>query len=466
MAGIGFALKRLSEQDNLASRSMAAGHAIIITSGPWILIMVGLALLSHLGTPILGDAETAVFRVLLIYCFALSLVITVPIALEATLRVSSLMFDRNFTAVQGVYFSALVVAALAALAFGAMVFFIALKLPLGLGFAALFCVLQVALLWLAMAFVAAIRQYTAVTLAFALGLSCSVVLGIGAASAGHGPSGMLLGFGAGLCVAFCILNGLILQTFPGLVAPLSTLWSRMKSARLYSLVFFVAGLASALAVWVDKLIIWRSGEAEMIANGLLHAPRYDTPMFIAYLSIVPVMSVLAVWLETTFFDSYRRFRDIVHSGGTLRQIEAQRRRLARETIDAIFSAFLIQLAISIALAIATPLLVELLGLPYEALAVLRIALAGAAFHFLFQACCGVILFVQQGRAYFWLQAAFLVLNGGLTAFFLVNPDYLGLGYVLAAMAAGLLAYATMLATLRALSRLTFIDNNPSVAHSH
>jgi polysaccharide biosynthesis protein PelG len=204
----------------------------------------------------------------------------------------------------------------------------------------------------------------------------------------------------------------------------------------------------------------------MIANGLLHAPRYDTPMFIAYLSIVPVMSVLAVWLETTFFDSYRRFRDIVHSGGTLRQIEAQRRRLARETIDAIFSAFLIQLAISIALAIATPLLVELLGLPYEALAVLRIALAGAAFHFLFQACCGVILFVQQGRAYFWLQAAFLVLNGGLTAFFLVNPDYLGLGYVLAAMAAGLLAYATMLTTLRALSRLTFIDNNPSVAHSH
>ena len=42
------------------------------------------------------------------------------------------------------------------------------------------------------------------------------------------------------------------------------------------------------------------------------------------------------------------------------------------------------------LAIASPYVSTLLGLPNEAISVLRLALVGAAFHFLFQACCGVI----------------------------------------------------------------------------
>lgn len=461
MAGIGFALKKLSSQDNLASRSLAAGHAILIASGPWIVIMAGLALLSTLVTPIMGLRDTTFFNVLVIYSFALSLVITAPIALEATLRVSALLFQRQFQEVQAVYVGALTVSTVAALASGCLVFLGLLALPLDLAAAAIICVVQVTLLWLAMSFVAAIRQYASVTLAFALGLSCSVILASAAAIMGHGPGGMLMGFSAGLCVSFAILNFLIIQTFPGALPPLRTLWTRMRKARLHSVVFVVAGIASAMAVWIDKLIIWHSAEAETV-GGLLYAPRYDSPMFIAYLSIVPVMSVLVVWLETTFFDNYRHYRDIVHSGGTLRQIEEQRRRLNHDTVDTVFTAFLIQLTISGALAIASPLIGKLLGLPYEALAVLRLALAGAAFHFLFQACCGVILFVQYGRRYLWLQGVFLVLNAGLTAFMLSNPDYLGMGYVLAAMVAAVLAYAAMLRTLRNLNRLTFVVNNPSI----
>jgi polysaccharide biosynthesis protein PelG len=463
MAGIGFALKKLSSQDNLASRSLAAGHAILISSGPWIVIMVGLALLSNFVTPILGSEETKIFNVLVIYSFALSLVITAPIALEATLRVSALLFERQFQDVQRVYLGALGIATFAALVSSCIVFLGIVQLSGALALAAIVCVMQVTWLWLAMAFVAAIKQYGVVTLAFALGLSCSVVLGSAAAAIGHGPGGMLLGFSAGLCVSFAILNFLILQTFPGTLAPVATLWQRLRQARLQSPVFVVAGIASALAVWVDKLIVWHSAEAETVGGGLLYAPRYDSPMFIAYLSIVPVMSVLVIWLETTFFDNYRHYRDIVHSGGTLRQIEEQRRRLTHDTIDAVFSAFLIQLAVSGALAIASPLLASLLSLPYEALSVLRLALAGAAFHFLFQACCGVILFVQYGRGYLWLQGAFLLLNAAMTAAMLTNPDYLGMGYVLAAMLSAIFAYAVMLRTLRTLNRLTFVVNNPSIS---
>lgn len=463
MAGIGFALKRLSENDNLASQSLAAGHAIIVTSGPWVIIMAGLALITGLGTPILGAEQTTIFRILVIYSFALSLIVTVPIALETTLRISALLFERRFTEVQAVYFGALVITAAVALVAGWLVFGALLRLPHILFLAALFCGVQVSLLWLAMSLVAAIRQYTMVTLAFAIGLSVSVALGLALARLGHGTPGLLMGFGAGLCLSFCILNALIIRTFPGHLATIEAVLAGLRHARLRSMTFLLAGLASAVAVWIDKLVVWQSGEALVVGSGLIHAPRYDVPMFIAYLSVVPVMSAVAIWLETGFFDNYRLYRNIVRAGGTFRHIETQRIELAHGTIRTIFSAFVVQLAVSIALAIASPLIVSLLNLDFETLPVLRLALVGAAFHFLFLACCGVILFVQHGPAYLWLQGVFVVLNGALTAAMLFNPDLLGLGYVFAAALSALVAYAVMLRTLGALNRLTFIDNNPSVA---
>lgn len=463
MAGIGFALKKLSSQDNLASQSLAGGHAILISSGPWIVIMGGLALLHVMGKPLLDPQDLKIFSILVIYSFALSLVITSPISLEATLRVSRIMFQRQFQQVQGVYLAALFITTVLSLVGGLIVFFGMIHLPLALGIAATVCVVQVSHLWLAMAFVAAIKQYAAVTSAFALGLSCSIVFGTSAAALGHGPGGMLLGFSIGLCVAFCILNFLILKTFPGTITPLWQLPAKLIKIRPTSATFVAAGLCSALAVWVDKIVVWQSSEATAVSEGLLYAVRYDSPMFMAYLSIVPVMSILVVWLETTFFDNYRHYRDIVHSGGTLRQIDEQRSALAQDTVDTVFSAFLVQLTISAALAVAAPFLANMLGLPSDSVSVLRLALIGAAFHFLFQASCGVILFVQYGKAYLWLQVLFLVLNAGGTAIMLRNADYLGMGYVLAAMVSGTLAYAAMRRTLSTLNRLTFVVNNPAVS---
>eukprot|EP00873_Tetraselmis_striata_P031347 jgi/Tetstr1/451611/TSEL_038647.t1 len=406
---------------------------------------------------------TTTFRVLVIYSFALSLVVTTPIALELNLRVSAELFERRFERVHGIYHGALGVAALITVALAWLLFSVIIGLDTTTATAATFCVLQVSLLWLGMSMVAAIRQYTIVTTGFTMGLSVSVVLGLSLASLGYGVAGLLAGFGAGLFLAFAILHGLIVQTFPGRVQPLTKSLRALIARPMRSVTFVIAGLLGALAVWIDKLVVWQSYEGTAIAHGLIHAPRYDVPMFIAYLSIVPLMSIVSIWLETDFFTAYRKYRDIVHSGGTLRHIEAQRTAITWQTTNTIFSAFVIQIAISLVLALAGPWIVGLLGLGLETLQVLRLALIGAAFHFLFLACVGVILFMQYGRAYFLLQTAFLVLNGGLTYALLANPDALGMGYVIATGGAAIVAYGVMVNALKIMNRLTFVDNNPAVA---
>ncbi|MNW08659.1 hypothetical protein D3C71_2054840 [compost metagenome] len=55
------------------------------------------------------------------------------------------------------------------------------------------------------------------------------------------------------------------------------------------------------------------------------------------------------------------------------------------------------------------------------------------------------------------------MNAVGTTVMLRNPDYLGMGYVLASMVSGTLAYAAMRRTLGTLNRLTFVVNNPAVS---
>jgi len=53
-----------------------------------------------------------------------------------------------------------------------------------------------------------------------------------------------------------------------------------------------------LAIWVDKWVMWFAPEGSVRAGVLMSYSDYDGAMFLAYLSIVPGMSLFLVSLET------------------------------------------------------------------------------------------------------------------------------------------------------------------------
>ena len=288
---------------------------------------------------------------LVIYSFALSLVITSPISLDATLRVSRILFQRRFQDVQGIYLAALFVTTVLQSWVAAIVFFGLIKLPLGLGVAAtMVCVVQVSHLWLAMAFVAAIKQYPAVTSAFALGLTCSIFFGGASAALGHGPGGMLLGFSLGLCIAFCILNFLILRTFPGRLTPFHELLSTLTTIRPTSATFIVAGVCSALAVWVDKLSSGSRAKPPRWARGCFlrraTTARCSWPIFPSCPSC-PSSSCGSKPPSSTVIGTIGT--SCIPVAPCARSTSSAR-TLTRDTVDTVFLAFLMQLTISAALA--------------------------------------------------------------------------------------------------------------------
>src|SRR5258707_13146663 len=106
MAGIGFALERLYRSNSIADRMASFAHASIIAAGPCLLSVLCIWLISATINELEGKTTIAAFRALIIYSFALSFVITAPIALVSARFISDKLHDRDVAAVSGIMLAA------------------------------------------------------------------------------------------------------------------------------------------------------------------------------------------------------------------------------------------------------------------------------------------------------------------------------------------------------------------------
>ena len=178
---------------------------------------------------------------------------------------------------------------------------------------------------------------------------------------------------------------------------------------------------------MDKWVVWLSPFGVQIQNGLLHAPLYDSAMFVSYLVVIPAYAAFVVHLEVRFFRNYRLFYSSILEHATLAQIQAHGRRLRDETIASLSSITVPQLVICALVALSAPVVVDLLDMQYRQVGTLRLGVIGAAFQFLFITCSSLTLYFDRRMVFLVLQTIFLVLNSALTwALLPLGQNYLGL----------------------------------------
>jgi uncharacterized membrane protein len=274
---------------------------------------------------------------------------------------------------------------------------------------------------------------------------------------------MLWGFNIGLGATLFGLLARIIATFPFAVRDISTPARALARAAVGYWPIALGGLFGAIGAWVDKWIVWLSPYGTQIQNGLLHAPLYDSAMFVSYLVVIPAYAAFVVHLEVKFFRNYRLFYSSILEHATLAQIRAHGRRLRDETIASLSGITVPQLAVCALVAVSAPAVVDALDMQFRQVGTLRLGLIGAAFQFLFITCSSLTLYFDRRMVFLALQAVFLVLNATLTwALLPLGPTYLGLGFLAASTISALIAYLALVRTLYRLDYLTFIANNPAV----
>ncbi|MHC4341633.1 MAG: exopolysaccharide Pel transporter PelG [Planctomycetota bacterium] len=450
MAGIGFELRRMiDERKGFVAKTRAYLCAGLISSGPWLMTILTLSLL-NLTAPLLGaKGGFPMFRALVTYCFAFSLILQGIGQMAITRWIADLLYSHKYQKVLPAFAATLLVTGLVHGGIGAL--FCSLGgfgVSLGALSVSLFTILGMT--WIALTWLSVAREYDEVLRAYIYGTLLAVVGMVFVGLRGD-TVGMLSAYTVGQAYTLAHLCRVIVRGMEtGGERDFTVFRSLRKFPRLVLL-----GLAYNTAIWVDKMVFWYSdgvGEHPWVQ----YHPIYDTCSFLAYLTVVPALAVNLIRLETSFYEYYRAYYGAILGGMPLRIIEDRRRRMFGNLQESTIRLLRVQGAITIAVIIFAPFIIEFLELPPVAKRIFRLTAAGAFFHVMLLLTMLMQLYFDLRKQALATAVVFFALNGGL-AWWSVDRgvETYGIGYAVASFLTLLLGYTLLHRSLEHLDHLTF-----------
>lgn len=458
MAGIGFTLRKLVEKDDLMGLARAGVHSTIAAAGPWLFTVLAIGGITLYHSDFTTRASEVNFRIIIIYNFAFSLVMSAPIFMVVTRMLADAIHRRDVTGAPGLLLGSLCVLFATQCPVAAWFYLYYVDLPLELRLMALVNVFLISAFWILGVFLTALKDYLAVSRNFLAGMVLALLLAIGLKPY-YDEAGMLAGFSIGLAWVVFALTARVFAEYPYRLRGSLGLFRWFKPYWRLAL----AGFFYNFGIWVDKWVMWFAPERTQLPSGMIMYSDYDSAMFLAYLTIVPSLAMFMFAVETNFFERYLKFyRDILNHANWARIADNQKRVLASiSRAGRNFILFQGGIAL-IAILLAAPLF-DALHINFQQIGMFRFGVLGAFFH-------ALTLFGLVGLSYFdcrktvlCISLLFAVTNGGFTWISMqMGFPYYGYGYFVSGMVTFLATVLALFHYVRNLPYHSFITNNTSL----
>jgi len=454
MAGIGFEFRKLLQKDTYWGIFQAYGYSGIVSSGPWILSIVGILIVGIYAAAVVRPSVAVVqFQVSITYLFMASLILTGMVQLAYTRYIADRLFENRVYLVTPTFNGLLMIVVLASGIVGtAFVFFLfpdqsnLYRLLMLAAFVILCCI------WCCTIILAGLKQYKVIVAMFGVGYI--IVVGGALLLASHGMEGLLLAFVLG---HFVLMMGMLMMIFRNYPGTAFVGFDFLDRRRIYISLAFT-GLFYNLGIWIDKIMFWYNPDTgERIVGLLHHSVIYDLPVFLAYLCIMPGMAVFLVRIETDFVDFYQKFFDAVREGGSLDYLNEIRDEMVYAVRQGIFEIIKIQGITVLIVFIAGPALLRWAGISELHLPLLYVQVVGASLQVVFLGLLNVFFYLDKRAIVLILTFAFVVLNVALTALsFYLGPPFYGYGYAVSLLILVLVAMQWLELRLSRLEYETFM----------
>jgi uncharacterized membrane protein len=455
MAGIGFELRKLLKKQTYTGLLQAYAFAGIISSGPWVLSIVGILLIGLLSIGASGpQAPVTQFQTTVTYLFMISLIVTGVVQLSFTRFVADQIFAKNDSAIMPNFN-------------GLILLVMGLSLVLALPLASVFFDEQTALfrllfamglavmsaIWVATVFLTGLKHYRAIVFIFFLGYSATIGLSL-LFRRFLGLEGLLLGFVVG---HYLLLMGMIWLVYRNYHSDRFIAFDIWKPGAMYRSLM-ISGLLFNFGTWIDKIMFWYYPDTGQQVIGPLHASViYDIPIFLAYLSVIPGMAVFLVRIETDFVEYYVKFYNAVREGATLDHIERMRNHMVYHVRRGLFDIAKIQAIAVLVTFVLGRVILEWLGISPLYLPLLYIDVIGAALQVVMLGILNVLFYLDQRRSVVLLTTVLPVANMVFTAITLVlGAAWFGYGFTLAMLVTVLVGMWVLKRKLEALEYQTFM----------
>lgn len=428
MAGIGFELRKMIEGGpGLISKVRAYACAGLISSGPWIMTMLGVWLITSFRGGMGAQEDFDNFRALVTYAFAFSLLTVGTLQMAVTRHVADGLYRREYQKILPAFSATLGgVATLQAVV--SLCFCVASGFDARLTFVFTGLYVVISLTWVTLIWLSVIRQFDMIFVAYAAGIVLS--WGTMRLSEGRlGVEGALCCYTIGQALTLCLLVRLIVR---------GTEAAGKRSLEVFTCVqrypqLVLVGLFYSAAIWVDKMIFWFVDGMGYHPTIRFH-PLYDTCCFLAYVTVLPALALNLIHLETKFYEHYRSYYDAVLHGLPLKILEERRTAMVENLREGAIRVLRVQGAITCLFIVLAPSLVDSLALPEAAIRVFRLTCLGALFHVLLLITTLILLYFDLRRQAMLSCLLFLVLNAaGAVASLEAGVHTYGLGYAVASL---------------------------------
>ena len=453
MAGIGFELRKLLKKESYSGLLQAYAYAGIISSGPWVLSIVGILVIGLMSSATTQNLLVTQFQVSVTYLMLSSLIFTGIVQLGFTRFIADRLYEKKDSAIMP-NFNGLMLVVIVSSGGLAMLIVLTLfreqsdlyRVLMVSGFVIMCCI------WVATIFLSGMKQYVEIVRMFAVGYAITIVSAL--VLRPLGLEGLLLGFVIG---HFVLLTGMMALTLRNYPSDHFVAFAFLKKGAMYPTLIWT-GLFYNAGIWADKMLFWFDPVTGQEVIGPLRASIiYDVPVFLAYLAIIPGMAVFLVRIETDFVEYYDKFYNAVREGGSLDHIEQMRDEMVFTIRQGMYEIMKIQTIAVLLAFVAGPSVLRLLGIPQLYLPLLYVDVVAAGLQVVLLGLLNIFFYLDKRISVTFLTALFLILNIGFTAITLkLGAPFFGYGFAAALLVTVLAALLMLEEKLKLLEYETFM----------
>lgn len=453
MAGIGFELRKLLRKDTFLGLIQAYGYAGLISSGPWVLSILGVMAVGMLSLALKTQAEEVIsFLVSITYLTAFSLITGGWLQLMLTRFIADRLFDETPEQILPNLIGALLITTLGSFLAGALLW------PLFDGTSLIYRFLMVSTLitlsdiWVLVIMLSGLRSYHKVLAAFAIGYGGTIVFSL--LLRDYGLEGLLAGFLFGQSIMMFWMLGLLIREFPA-DSLLSFDFLNRKRV-FYSLMFISVGYN--LGVWADKIMFWFNPITSVAVIGPLRSSLiYDPPIFLAYLSIIPGMAVFLLRMEADFVDRCEAFYTGIRQGKPLGAIRDLKYAMIETIRDSFFEIFKVQTLTIIILIYCAEDVLKLFNISTNFKLLYAVDLVAVGIQVVLLSIFNILFYLDKRLVILFLTLVFTSCNFIFTWISLYcAPEFYGFGFALAVSLATIVGFLLLNNILRQLEYETFM----------
>lgn len=453
MAGIGFQLKALYDQSNFFSQLRAYGYSAVTAVGPMLLTILLVTLtrewLLFLRAP---SAELNIFMAAVEYAFIFSQIITGGFLFVISRYVADQTFiEKEENVLSSMYGTIGITVFIGLIA--AILFYWNSPLSFSFKLLSYLYFTELSIIWVLSMYVSALKDYKKIVKSYLVGIFVAGAIIWALTHLFHQVTatavfiGLVLGF-------FFIMMMLMNDIFRFFQINNKKYFQFFSYMEKYPHLFFI-GLFYYLSLYGHNLAAWVGNHRIVVEDTFIIAPYYDTPVFYAYLSVLPALVLFMVTVETSFYQSYKQYYGRILNGFPLQDIETAKHEMYRVLKLEILFLSQVQLLVTFIFLFLGVRFLPFLGLTPDQINIFMVVVIGGWFFSLIITFFLVLLYFDERKAAIWLIGSYALLSFLFSLISMLGFDLYGAGMFVAALISTLIGIRLLINRLNEIDYTTY-----------